>query len=56
VFADAPKPHPGEGEVLVRVHATGINPVDWKIREGHLKEMLRHTLPPVLGWNVSGVV
>jgi NADPH:quinone reductase-like Zn-dependent oxidoreductase len=43
-------------EVLVRVHAAGINPVDWKIREGHLKEMLHHTLPLVLGWDVSGVV
>jgi NADPH:quinone reductase-like Zn-dependent oxidoreductase len=42
--------------VLVRVHAAGINPVDWKIREGQLKEMLHHTLPLVLGWDVSGVV
>ena len=56
VFEDAPKPHPGEGEILVRVHAAGVNPVDWKIREGHLKEMLKHTLPLVLGWDVSGVV
>lgn len=56
VYEDAPRPHPGEGEVLVRVHAAGINPVDWKIREGHLKEMLHHTLPLVLGWDVSGVV
>ena len=56
VYEDAPRPHPGDGEVLVRVHAAGINPVDWKIREGHLKEMLHHTLPLVLGWDVSGVV
>jgi len=56
VYEDAPRPHPGEGEVLVRVHAAGINPVDWKIREGHLKEMLKHTFPLVLGWDVSGVV
>jgi NADPH:quinone reductase-like Zn-dependent oxidoreductase len=56
VYEDAPRPHPGDGEVLVRVHAAGINPVDWKIREGHLKEMLQHTLPLVLGWDVSGVV
>jgi NADPH:quinone reductase-like Zn-dependent oxidoreductase len=56
VYEDAPRPHPGEGEVLVRVHAAGINPVDWKIREGHLKEMLHHTFPLVLGWDVSGVV
>ena len=55
-YQDAPQPHPREGEVLVRVHAAGINPVDWKIREGHLKEMLHHTFPLVLGWDVSGVV
>jgi len=56
VYEDAPRPHPDDGEVLIRVHAAGINPVDWKIREGHLKEMLHHTLPLVLGWDVSGVV
>ena len=55
VYEDSPRPHPGDGEVLVRVHAAGVNPVDWKIREGHLKEMLHHTLPLVLGWDVSGV-
>ena len=38
VYEDAPRPHPDDGEVLVRVHAAGINPVDWKIREGHLKD------------------
>jgi len=56
VYGDAPLPHPGSGEVVIRVHAAGINPVDWKIREGHLKEMLHHTLPLILGWDVSGVV
>lgn len=56
VYEDAPRPHPDAGEVLVRVHAAGINPVDWKIREGHLKEMLHHTFPLVLGWDLSGVV
>jgi NADPH:quinone reductase-like Zn-dependent oxidoreductase len=56
VYEDAPRPHPGEGEVLIKVHAAGINPVDWKIREGHLKEMLHHSLPLILGWDVSGAV
>ena len=55
-YEDAPRPHPAPGDVLVRVHAAGINPVDWKIREGHLKGILHHTLPLVLGWDVSGVV
>ena len=56
VYEDAPCPHPGPGEVLVRIHAAGINPVDCKIREGHLKEMLHYTFPLVLGWDLSGVV
>ena len=55
-YENASRPYPVDKEVLVRVHAAGINPVDWKIREGHLKEMLHHTLPLVLGWDVSGVV
>ena len=55
-YADAPRPRCGPGEVLVQVHAAGVNPVDWKIREGHLKEMLTHTFPLILGWDVSGVV
>jgi NADPH:quinone reductase-like Zn-dependent oxidoreductase len=55
-YKDVPCPHPADGEVLVRVHAAGINPVDWKIREGHLKGMLPHIFPLILGWDVSGVV
>ena len=55
-YKDVPCPHSADGEVLVRVHAAGINPVDWKIREGHLKAMLPHTFPLILGWDVSGVV
>lgn len=36
-YEGAPRPKPEAGEVLVRVHAVGVNPVDWKIREGYLK-------------------
>jgi NADPH:quinone reductase-like Zn-dependent oxidoreductase len=56
VYEDAPCPRPRDGEVLIRVHAAGINPVDWKIREGRLKDMIPTTFPLVLGWDVSGVV
>ncbi len=49
-------PSVASDEVLVKVFCAGINPVDWKIREGHLKEMLPHTLPLTLGWDVAGEV
>ncbi|QEM70176.1 NADP-dependent oxidoreductase [Geobacter sp. FeAm09] len=56
VYEDAPLPQPGKDEILVRVHAAAVNPVDWKIREGHLKEMLGSRLPLIMGWDVSGTV
>ena len=43
-------------DVLVRVVAASINPVDWKVREGYLAQMIPHALPLTLGWDVSGVV
>ncbi|MFI0775451.1 NADP-dependent oxidoreductase [Streptomyces sp. NPDC021212] len=49
------RPAPLPTEVLVRVHAAGINPVDWKTRAGHGMAGLQ-TLPLILGWDVSGVV
>lgn len=55
-YEEAPRPIPKVGEVLVKVHAAGVNPVDWKIREGQLKDMMHHTFPLVLGWDVSGVI
>jgi NADPH:quinone reductase-like Zn-dependent oxidoreductase len=55
-YEDAPRPRPRAGEVLVRVHASGVNPVDWKIRQGYAKDRLHHTLPLVLGWDFSGIV
>jgi NADPH:quinone reductase-like Zn-dependent oxidoreductase len=53
---EAPMPEPGRGEVLVRVVASSVNPVDWKIREGKLDAMFHYKFPLVLGWDVSGIV
>lgn len=53
---EVPKVDPGEGEVLVRVRAAGINPLDWKVRAGHVKDWLPYRLPLIPGWDVSGVV
>jgi NADPH:quinone reductase-like Zn-dependent oxidoreductase len=55
-YEDVPLPTLQDDDVLIRVHAAAINPVDWKIREGYLEEFLHHRLPLVLGWDVSGVV
>lgn len=43
-------------QVLVEVHATSINPIDWKVREGYLKEILPFEFPIILGWDAAGVV
>ncbi|WP_462412948.1 NADP-dependent oxidoreductase [Neobacillus sp. Marseille-QA0830] len=53
---DVPKPVPQEGEVLIEMHAASINPIDWKLREGHLKEMLPFQFPIILGWDAAGII
>ncbi len=55
-YEDAPRPQPQAGEVLVRVHAATVNPIDWNVREGHMKDFWPHKLPLILGWDLSGVV
>ncbi|WP_186575919.1 NADP-dependent oxidoreductase [Aquibacillus kalidii] len=45
-----------ENQVLVELHATSINPIDWKLREGYLKQALPFEFPIVLGWDLAGVV
>jgi NADPH:quinone reductase-like Zn-dependent oxidoreductase len=56
VLEETPRPQADEGELLIRVHAAGINPLDWKVRDGHLKARMKHRLPLIPGWDVSGVV
>ena len=49
-------PELGEGEVLVKIFAAGVNPIDWKIREGYLADIIPHTLPLTLGWDFAGEI
>lgn len=53
---DVPKPEPRRGELLVRIHAAGLNPVDFKTREGKLRVVQRYRLPAVMGNEFAGVV
>ncbi|EJQ95314.1 hypothetical protein IGW_01544 [Bacillus cereus ISP3191] len=46
----------GDNDVLIEVYAGGVNPVDWKIREGLLQDVISYDFPLVLGWDVAGVV
>ncbi len=52
---DAPVPQPAPGEVLVRVRAAGVNPADWKLREGMFGDVST-LVPLVVGWDISGEV
>jgi NADPH:quinone reductase-like Zn-dependent oxidoreductase len=49
-------PQPGAREILVRLYAAGVNPYDWKIRDGALKDVLPHEFPLILGFDGAGVV
>jgi NADPH:quinone reductase-like Zn-dependent oxidoreductase len=53
---EKPRPEPSPGEVLLRVHAAGVNPIDWKIRQGLLKQFQPVTFPYTPGIEVAGVV
>ncbi|NUP05216.1 MAG: NADP-dependent oxidoreductase [Polyangiaceae bacterium] len=53
---DIEAPVPGRGEVLIRVHAAGLNPLDFKTREGKLKLIRRYPLPIAGGNELSGVI
>jgi NADPH:quinone reductase-like Zn-dependent oxidoreductase len=51
-----PIPSINPDDVLVKIHATSINPVDWKVRKGYLQSFLPHKLPLVLGWDFAGEI
>jgi NADPH:quinone reductase-like Zn-dependent oxidoreductase len=56
VLADIPRPTPKPNEILVQVHAAGLNPVDNVIPKGMFKPILKFQLPATLGSDLAGVV
>ena len=54
-LAEVERPQPGENELLVKVRAAAVNPVDWKIRDG-LGELFGLKLPLILGCEIAGTV
>jgi NADPH:quinone reductase-like Zn-dependent oxidoreductase len=55
-YEDALRPTPHAGEVLIRVHATTVNPFDCAVRAGYMGQYFNYTFPLILGTDVSGVV
>jgi NADPH:quinone reductase-like Zn-dependent oxidoreductase len=55
-YEDVSDPVAGEGEVLVRVTASSVNPIDYKVRRGAMKEYMPLELPAILGSDISGIV
>lgn len=55
-FREVTTPQPEENEIQIKVIYTAVNPVDWKIREGYLKEVIPHEFPLILGWDAAGIV
>ncbi|MDP1879478.1 MAG: NADP-dependent oxidoreductase [Parachlamydiaceae bacterium] len=49
-------PEPNPGEVQIRISYAAVNPVDWKIRQGHLHPKIPHQFPIILGWDASGTI
>jgi NADPH:quinone reductase-like Zn-dependent oxidoreductase len=50
------RPTPGPNEVLIKVKAASVNPIDWKLRAGHMKDVFPLTFPTTLGLDVSGTI
>jgi NADPH:quinone reductase-like Zn-dependent oxidoreductase len=55
-FEEIEQPAPKDGEILVRVHAASVNPVDWKIRDGLVRKRFNPQLPVIPGGDLSGEV
>ena len=56
IYEEVPVPEPGPGELLVRVHAASVTPMDWKMREGYVREWVDVPMPHILGRALAGDV
>jgi NADPH:quinone reductase-like Zn-dependent oxidoreductase len=55
-YEEVPIPVAGPGEVLVKLFSTSINPIDYKVRRGDMKNIMPLQLPAILGWDLAGQV
>ncbi|MEZ5569329.1 MAG: NADP-dependent oxidoreductase [Halioglobus sp.] len=55
-YAEVDTPEPGPAQVLVRVARAGVNPADWKNRQGHLAQFRPYVFPYIIGFDAAGVV
>src|SRR5258705_13244750 len=53
---DLPRPQPGPYDLLVRVRAASVNPIDFKIRDGGVKVLIKFSFPLILGNDIAGDV
>lgn len=51
-----PKPKPSPGQILVRIHAASVNPVDWRLRQGEMTAFISVQFPATVGRDLAGVV
>ena len=56
VQVETQRPTPAHDEVLIKVRAASVNPIDWKLRAGHMKEVFPLIFPATLGWDISGTI
>ncbi|MDN6730869.1 MAG: NADP-dependent oxidoreductase [Atopostipes suicloacalis] len=56
VEKELPKPEVKSNQLLIEMHASSINPIDWKIRAGYMAEEMQFQFPLILGWDAAGIV
>lgn len=56
VMREVPVPEVKEDQVLIEMRATSVNPYDWKIRNGSLRDMVPFRFPIILGWDAAGII